>query len=392
MPLSHVPPRRAFWARTLTGWLGALAACTAASLAYAEPGVSPRQLLIGKSITLQGGKNEYGNDVQDGIQAYLQTVNAKGGVFGRQIVLKTLDDDNSTAKAAANAAQLIEKEKVFILFGSVEGGPSTEVAKVASEQKVPFFGPIAGAPGLRRPFLPMVFPVRAEHRDEFRALLQYSKSTGGSKVAFFRSDSDNGAAHLANVKLLCQELGMELVADLPFKSNADDARIAQLAEQLKNSGAQLVFNHGGIGAYEKLIRAAKSIGVRSTFNAVNSGSAQLAKHLGPLAHGMVFSQVVPSPWERKTAMTREYQDVFAKFKPGTDFSYGSLEGYITAKALVNALQLAGPEPTRERLVQGIYSGSPFNLNGLPAVYTREHHTGMSLVDLSIVTTQGKFRH
>lgn len=137
-----------------------------ANAVHAEPGVSARQLLIGQSITLQSGKNEYGSSVQDGIQAYLQTVNTKGGVYGRQVVLKTVDDDNSAPKAGVNAMQLVEKDKVFVLFGSVEGGPSTEVAKVASEMKVPFFGPIAGAPGLRKPFLPMVFPVRAEHREE----------------------------------------------------------------------------------------------------------------------------------------------------------------------------------------------------------------------------------
>lgn len=376
---------------TAAGFLS-LAALFLGGVAHAQQGVSSRQLLIGQSITLQGGKSEYGSAVQDGVLAYLQTVNAKGGVYGRQVVLKTLDDDNSQPQAAANARRLVEKDQVFVLFGSVEGGPSTEVAKVASELKVPFFGPIAGAPGLRKPFMPMVFPVRAEHRDEFKALMQYSKNTGGSKVAFFRSDSENGLAHLANVKLLCQELGMELVADLPFKSDINDSQMALLADTLKSSGAQVVFNHGGIAAYERLIRAAKSMGTRSAFSAVNSGSAQLAKHLGPLAHGMVFAQVVPSPWERKTAMTREYQDVFSKFKPGTDFSYGSLEGYMTAKALVMALQSAGPDPTRARFVQGIYSASPLNINGLQAAYSPNQHTGMGLVDLAIVTAQGKFRH
>jgi branched-chain amino acid transport system substrate-binding protein len=93
--------------------------------------------------------------------------------------------------------------------------------------------------------------------------------------------------------------------------------------------------------YEKLIRKSRAQGLPTSFYAVNSGSAQMAKHLGPLAHGMVFTQVVPSPWERKTAITREYQEEFAKQKPGREFSYGSLEGYVTAKALVAALRLAG---------------------------------------------------
>lgn len=362
------------------------------SSAHAEPGVSAKQLLIGQTITLQGGKNDYGMAVQDGISAYLQTVNAKGGVLGRQVQLKTLDDDNKPAQAEANARTLVEQDKVFLLFGSIEGGPSTAVMKAAVDLAVPFFGPMAGSPTLRRPYQPMVFPVRAEHREEFKALMQYSKNTGGSKVAFVRSDSETGLQHLANVKLLCQELGMELVADLPFKSDISDTQLDAMVTRLQGAGAHVVINHGGSGMYEKLIRKAKTAGVRSAFSAVNSGSAQLAKHLGPLAHGMVFAQVVPSPWERKTAITREYQDVFSKFKPDSDFSYGSLEGYITAKALVAALQLAGTEPTRERFVKALHTAGSLDLNGLRATYTPTLHTGLGLVDLSIVNSQGKFRH
>ncbi|NTV87312.1 MAG: ABC transporter substrate-binding protein [Burkholderiaceae bacterium] len=370
-----------------------LAACLALTLSWAlaADGVTKNQILVGQNITLQGGKNDYGVAVQEGIQTYLNFINGRGGVNGRQIVLKTLDDDNKGNLAEANARQLVEQDKVFILFGSVEGGPSTAVMKAAIDLKVPFFGPIAGSPTLRRPHQPLVFPVRAEHREEFRALLGYGKSIGATRVGFLRADSETGQQHLANVKLLSQELGMELVADLPFKSDVADAQIDQMVSQLEKGRAQIVFNHGSPGVYEKLIRKSRAKGLSTNFYAVNSGSAQMAKHLGPLAHGMVFTQVVPSPWERKTAITREYQEEFGKQKPGREFSYGSLEGYVTAKALVAALRLAGPEPTRESFLAGLTNAS-LDLNGLRAVYNRDQHTGLSFVDLAIVTREGTFRH
>jgi len=106
----------------------------------AADGVTPRQILIGQNITLQGGKNDYGVAVLDGIAAYLQSVNQQGGVNGRQVVLRTLDDDNQSARAETNARDLVTRDKVFILFGSIEGGPSTAVMKAATELKVPFFG------------------------------------------------------------------------------------------------------------------------------------------------------------------------------------------------------------------------------------------------------------
>ena len=86
-----------------------------------------------------------------------------------------------------------------------------------------------------------------------------------------------------------------------------------------------------------------------------------------------------------------YQEEFARQKPGREFSYGSLEGYMTAKALVAALRLAGPEPTRESFLAGL-SNASLDLNGLRAVYSRDQHTGLSFVDLAIVTREGTFRH
>lgn len=359
--------------------------------AQGADGVTPQQILIGQSITLQGGKNDYGLAVLAGMHTYLDGVNSRGGVNGRQIALKTLDDDNKAGTAESNARQLVEQDKVFMLFGSIEGGPSTAVMKVATELKVPFFGPMAGSPTLRRPFQALVFPVRAEHREEFRVLIRHAKSLGMRKVAFLRSDSEVGGQHLNNVKLICQELGMELVADLPFKSDISDVQLDQLAKQLALSGAHVVFNHGSIGVYEKLIRKARVNGSRTDFYGVNSASTQLVKHLGDLAAGMIFTQVVPSPWERKTAISREYQEAFSRFKPGQDFSYGSLEGYMTAKALVLALRLAGPSPTREGFVAAL-DGATLDLNGLKSSYTRDNHQGLAFVDLSIVTRDSKFRH
>jgi branched-chain amino acid transport system substrate-binding protein len=369
----------------------ACATLLAVAPAQAVDGVTARQLLIGQSITLEGGKNDYGAAVLAGVQTYLSVVNAHGGVNGRQILLKTLDDENNSAKAETNAHRLVEQDKVFALFGSIEGGPSIAVMKAANELKVPFFGPMAGSPTLRRPYQSLVFPVRAEHREEFVALLLHAKSLGMQKVAFLRADSETGQQHLANVRLICQQLGMTLVADLPFKSDITDDQLEKMVMQLEQTGAQMVFNHGGAGIYEKFIRKAKAKAVHTVFYAVNSASAQLVKRLGELSHGMVFTQVVPSPWERKSAITREYQAEFARFKPGQEFSYGSLEGYVTAKALVAGLLLAGPNPSREGFVAAL-EGATLDINGLRASYDRSNHKGLAFVDISMVTRESKFRH
>ena len=149
-----------------------LAACGLPAAA-ADPGIGAGEILIGQNITLQGGRNAYGVEVLAGVRTLFDETNRSGGVNGRLIMLRTLDDDNKAATAEANARTLV-KEGVFVVFGSIEGGPSTAVMKATDELNVPFFGPMAGSPTLRRPHQPLVFPVRAEHREEFRALMRFS--------------------------------------------------------------------------------------------------------------------------------------------------------------------------------------------------------------------------
>lgn len=382
----HEPARR----HALRRLSGAAAACALpwTVARAAERGIAARELVVGQNITLQAGKNEYGRVVSDGIRLVIDAVNAAGGVFNRRVTIRTLDDDNKSTQAEANAQRLVD-EGCFVLFGSVEGGPSTAVAKVASEAKVPFFGPMAGSPTLRRPYLEMVFPVRAEHRDEFRALMEHGHSHGGKSVAFFHSDSEVGRQHLVNVRTLADQLGLKVSAPLPFKSDPSDADIDAMAQAVARAGADMIFNHGSIGPYGRLLRRLKHERLHTAQMAVNSGSSQLAKSLGELAHGMVFAQVVPSPWERKSAITREYQEAARRADPNAEFSYGALEGFLTAKALVLALRAAGPQPTRAGLVTALH-GSSFDLGGVKVQWRPGDHEGSRFVDLAMYSREGRF--
>jgi branched-chain amino acid transport system substrate-binding protein len=362
----------------------------AATVQAAEPGVSATEIVIGQNITLQGGKNRYGVAALDGIKLHFDAVNAAGGVHGRKIVLRTLDDDSKAPAAEANARKLIA-EGAFVLFASQEGGPSTAVAKVAEELRVPFFGPMAGSPNLRRPLSPMVFPVRAEHKDEFRALMEWGQRTGLKSVGFFHADSDVGRAHLENVKIAAAELGMSVTLALPFKGDISDQMLDEMAGQISAAPPDMMFNHGSAGVYGKLIARARKTRIKTTFMAVNSGSTQLAADLGPLAHGMVFSQVVPSPWERKHAIAREYQEAMNKSRPGVALSYGGLEGYLTAKALVMALQATGKDLTRATFVSAL-ERSNFDLGGMTVRYSAKSHDGSRFVDLSMFSRDDRFIH
>ena len=354
----------------------------------AEVGVTDKEIILGTSISLNGGKNTYGVDALQGMSVYLKAVNASGGVNGRQLVQRVLDDEDKAANAEANARKLLQ-DGAFILFSAIDGGPSTAIVKVANEAKVPFFGPMAGPPTLRKPHQALVFPVRAEHKDEFRSLISWGKNTGLKTVGFLHADSDVGRMHLENVRAIVKELGLEVTVALPFKGDMNDAQVDELAKAIVATQPAMFLNHGSAGMYQKLVTKAKTNGARTTFMGVNSGSSQIAKGLGTLAQGMVFAQVVPNPMERKREITREYQDAMRKADPKAEFSYGSLEGYLTAKALVLALKETGKQLNRASLLKTL-ENSQYDLGGVSVKYAPGDHEGSRFVDLSIVSRDGKF--
>jgi branched-chain amino acid transport system substrate-binding protein len=386
--------------RRLIAWSGPAAWLAAATgpLRAAEPGIGAGEIVVGQNITLQNGRNVYGGEVMVGVKAALEEVNRAGGVRGRRVVLRTLDDDNSADKAEANARSLVE-QGVFALFGSIEGGPSTAVMKAAVATGVPFIGPMAGSPGLRRPHQPLVFPVRAEHKDEFRALIEHGQRVGKSKVALFHADSGVGREHLANVELLCNAAKMAFGGGIPFKGDITDDQLGGVVGTLQDRGVDLVLNHCSAGVYGRLIKQAHTApgarggaagaGRRIAFWGVNSGSTPLAASLGPLAHGMVFAQIVPSPWSGKTALVRDYQAAMARVSPPVPPSYGTLEGFLTARVLVLALRAAGPAPTRTGLLAAL-ANFEADLGGVRVVWKTGAHTGISFVDLALVGRDGRF--
>jgi len=382
------PRRRSFLCQAGAAALALPVWRPARAQAGAAPGVSEREILIGQSIGLMQGRNAHGTGILAGVQACLADTNRDGGVHGRRLVLRTLDDEGKSGLAAEHARKLVS-EGVFVLFGCIEGGPSNAVMQVSDQAQVPLIAPMAGSPTLRRPHHPLVFPVRAEHKDEFRALMAYGQRTGLKRAVLFHADSDVGRQHLANAQGLAAELGIGFAGGVPFKGDVSDAQLAAAARRIAELGADLVINHGSADVYERLVRAARAAGGRMQFWGVNSGSTDLAARLGPLAQGMVFAQVVPNPWSRKTAVAREYQASLRAAQPDLDFSYSSLEGYASARALVAMLRKAGPGLTRASLLKALV---PFqhDLGGMPIEFRAGDHAGSRFVDLAMVSRDGRF--
>ncbi len=361
------------------GWWAVVATMCWCGLAAAE-------IVVGQSIPRSGSLTPFGEAIVKGTQAYISRVNAGGGVRGQKIRIVVLDDGGDSKRTVENAKKLID-QGVLALYGTIEGGPCTALLPLIAEKQIPLVACMAGAPQLRQPFNPYVFPVRAAHLSEFEELLRYASQNGMKRLAFVHSDSETGRLHLANVSRVAKENGIAVVAAIAFggKPDADD-----IAKRIVATGADAVLNHGGYVMYAELLKAVRALGSNARFLAVNSGGQQMTQLMGSAGQGVVMSQVVPYPWRRATAIQREYQDDLKRFEPKEPYGFSSMEGYLSARLLVEGLKRAGTNPSREKLRTALENLGRFDMDGYEVRYQKGLHEGARFVDLTRVRSDGTF--
>jgi ABC-type branched-subunit amino acid transport system substrate-binding protein len=361
-----------------------------AGLALLVSGEALAQIRVGQTIDLTGSTAEHGKAVLSGIRAYLDPVNAAGGIDGRRIELITLDDGGKPDAAAANTRTLIERERVVAIFSGIEGGPCVASMKVAVESRVPLLACAAGSPDFREPFNRYVFPMRAAHLTEFAMIAKLAKQFGRPRLAFVYSDSDTGRRHLANLKRVAKAEGADVILEVPLKSGPDALTPKQIAEQIFSARAQAVLNHGGYATYAAIYSEVRVLDPGIQFYAVNSGAQQMVRLLGASAQGIVYTQVVPLPTAVVPLVVSDYRSAMKAQSPAEQLSFSSLEGYLNARLLVAALRLGGRNPTPESIVNGLERAGRIDLGGFELHYSPTSHDGSSFVDTVYARRDGKF--
>jgi branched-chain amino acid transport system substrate-binding protein len=116
--------------------IAAAAAALTLAVPAATPGVSPTTIEIGGTIPISGPAAAYGS-VGRGADAYFKYVNAHGGVFGRKVAYRYLDDEFDVAKTIQLTRQLVEQDKVLAIFNSVGTEHALAIRTYLNQQKVP---------------------------------------------------------------------------------------------------------------------------------------------------------------------------------------------------------------------------------------------------------------
>ncbi|HNV59379.1 MAG TPA: ABC transporter substrate-binding protein [Rhodoferax sp.] len=370
--------------------VASLALVLASSFALAENGVTEREILIGQFAAISGPAAQLGQRMQVGMQVYFNAVNAQGGVHGRAIKLITRDDGYEPEKAVAAVKALIQEDRVFALAGSVGTPTGLAALPVLTEQQVPLVGMFTGAQALREPFNRYVFHVRASYFDETERIVQHLTTLGIKKIAVFYQNDAYGKAGLEGVTRALTKRQLKPLATATVERNSVD--VTQSMETLLKSEPEAIVQISAYKSCAALIKQARAKGYGGQFfNVSFVGSRALADELGDAGQGVVISQVVPFPYAQNTPLVREYQQRMTEAGQ-KDFDFSSLEGYLTARVLVEGLRRAGKNLTRDGLIAGMESIHDVNLGGFTVNYSAKDHQASNFTDLTIIGRGGKFLH
>jgi branched-chain amino acid transport system substrate-binding protein len=372
----------------MTRKLLAALAFAAAGAASAQ-GVTDSTILLGQSVALTGPAQQLGLDMRLGASLYFDQVNLRGGVNGRKIVLKTLDDGYEATRAAENTKKLINDERVFALFGYV-GTPTAQASlPIFTEAKVPFVGPFTGAELLRTPVNPYIFNVRASYWDETEAIVQHLTAMSVNKIAVFYQNDAYGLAGLTGVERALKKRGLEIVARGTVERNTVEVKKA--IEEINKVQPQAVVMISAYKSCAAFIKEMKKAGANPTFwNVSFVGSKALAKELDKEGRGVQISQVVPFPWDGSVPVVKEYQRLLAENAKGEQPGFGTLEGYIAAKVMVEGLRRAGRNLTRDGFIRAMETIQDYDVGGFKVTFGPGRRSGSQFVDLTIISKDQKF--
>ncbi len=363
-----------------------LLAWAASGLAGAQ-GVTDTQVVLGQSVALTGPAQQLGLDMQQGASLYFNLVNSRGGVNGRKIVLKTLDDGYESARAADNTRKLINEEKVFALFGYV-GTPTSQASlPIFTEAKVPFVGPFTGAELLRSPHNRYIFHVRASYYDETEAIVQHLTAMSVDKIAVFYQNDAYGQAGLAGVERALKKRNLQVAAKGTVERNTIEVK--KSVEEMVKAQPQAIVMISAYKSCAAFITEMKKAGSNPTFwNVSFVGSKALAKELDREGRGVQISQVVPFPWDSTVPVVKEYRKLLEEIKgePG----FGTLEGFIAAKVMVEGLRRAGRNLNRDTFIRAMETMDSFDAGGFKVSFAPDNHNGSKFVDLTIISRDQRF--
>jgi branched-chain amino acid transport system substrate-binding protein len=356
---------------TMLAGLSAAGLIVAGGLAYAAgqygPGASDTEIKIGNTMPYSGPASSYGV-IGKVDAAYFAMVNAQGGINGRKVNFISRDDSYSPPKTVELVRQMVEQDKVLLMFNTLGTPPNMAIHGYLNDNKVPQLFPATGADQWNDPkHFPWTMLWLPSYSTESHIYARYIlKNLPNAKIAVLYQNDDYGKDYLNGLRDGLGAKANMIVATQSYETS--DPTVDSQIVALQASGADALL----IAAIPKFaaqaIRKTYDIGWKPTvfLNSVANGVGTTMKGAGfEKGIGVISAAFAKDPTDPQWQNTPEYKEWLAFMNKsglsGSITDNQSVIGYSFVQTMVAVLKASGNDLTRENVMKHAASLHQLNL-------------------------------
>ncbi|HEX4654605.1 MAG TPA: ABC transporter substrate-binding protein [Mycobacteriales bacterium] len=361
------------------------------------PGVTSSTVTIGSTQPLTGPVAPGYSEISQASDAYFKYINAAGGINGRKIVYKYVDDAYNPTQTVAQTRKLITQDNVFAIFNALGTPTHQKVVDFLNQSKVPDLFVASGCLCWDDVSAhPYTFGWQVDYKVEGKILGQYIKQHfAGKKIAYFFQNDDFG---LDGVKGLDSEIPKSMVVSRqPYDVTNTD--VSDQVGKLQASKADVVvsFSVPAFTALLKLNMLKVNYNPQLVVSNVGSDPITLsglleafAKSAGAkvngsdLIQGVITDGYLSSPADPTNSWIQLFQKIHDQYIPKLPFDGNVEYGMAAAYTFAQALEAAGDSPTRDALVKAVEAGLPQGPGLVPFRFSSSSHAGFTGTQVGVI--------
>jgi len=341
----------------------ALAACASSDKSSTSPSGSASPLVIGASVSLTGDFADSGKAVKAGYDLWAATVNAKGGILGRKVEVKIVDDTSSPTQVVTNYQNLINRDKVDLVFGPFSSLLTVPASQVAKRYGYAFLEPAGGGPSVFAQKLTNLFFVQpapvVKSGDVFADWLLSLPAADRPTTAAYAELDDPFASPIAeSIRARFEAAGIRTVYKQVYPAETQDfsaimAKVAAAKPDVLISGTQSDDAYGQVKSLVQLKFSPK-------FMFMSNGANSPLEFPDKVGAGNVNGIMSAGDWFPGSTATgsAEFTDAYIKANGGTADSIdnSSAEAYATGQ-LVEAVAKQTGKIDNATIIATLHQGS-----------------------------------
>jgi len=336
---------------------------------------------IGSVLSVTGPAAFLGDPELKTLQLYVEDLNKKGGVLGRQLELVHYDDGSDANKANSFTKRLIEDDKIDILIGGTTTGATMSMVPLVTKAEVPFIS-LAGAVVVIEPVKKWVFKTPHTDRMAAEKVFEDMKKRNITKVALLSETSGFGQSGKKETEAVAAKYGITLIASETYGPKDTDTS-PQLTKIKNTEGVQAVFVFG-LGQGPAIVtKNYRQLGITlPLYQSHGVASDEFLKLSGPAADGVRLpspAQLIPEQLpasDPQKAMVTAYDNAY-KTKYKSEASTFGGYAYDALLLSVDALKRAG-STDKAKVRDALEATKGFVATSGTFTMSAEDHMGLNL--------------